>query len=162
MTTRIWVLRHGEAERNTRHDPSRELTERGAQHAQAAGEWLAKTASPAVRLVASPYRRAQQTAAQVARAFADKTITTVDWLVPDIDPDEALDELAKLGDREIIVVSHQPLVSALLGLLIAADYRAGPAMETASLAALTTSIIAPGCATLISLQHAPSYDTAVR
>lgn len=157
MTIRIWVLRHGEAERDTHHDPDRALTERGKKHARAAGEWLATVASSELRVVASPYRRAQQTAKKVLHAFPEKSIATVEWLVPDFDPRDAIEELAKMRDRELLLVSHQPLVSALIGLLVAADYRAGPPMETASLAELSTSIIAPGCATLLSLRHAPHY-----
>ena len=162
MTIRIWVLRHGEAERDTQHDPERALTERGKQHARAAGEWLASVASTDLRVLASPYRRAQQTAKKVLKAFPEKTITTVEWLVPDFDPRAALDELATFRDSELLLVSHQPLVSALIGLLVAADYRAGPPMETASLTELTMSIIAPGYATLCSLRHAPHYAQAAR
>jgi phosphohistidine phosphatase len=157
VTIRIWVLRHGEAERETRSDSERALTERGAAYAQAAGEWLAGLATSDLRVIASPYLRAQQTAKQVLRAFPEKTLTTFDWLVPDFNPRDVVDELAKLRDRELLLVSHQPLVSALIGLLVAADYRAGPPMETASLAELSTSIIAPGCASLLSLRNAPHY-----
>lgn len=161
MTIRIWVLRHGQAERETQHDPDRALTERGKHDARAAGEWLVSVASADLRVLASPYRRAQQTAKKALKAFPEKSITTVDWLVPDFDPRAALDELATFRNRELLLVSHQPLVSALIGLLVAADYRAGPPMETASLAELTTSIIAPGCATLCSLRHAPHYAKPV-
>ena len=114
MTIHIWVLRHGEAERDTRHDPDRALTERGKLHARAAGEWLATVASPELRVVASPYRRAQQTARQVLHAFPGQSIATVEWLVPDFDPRVAVAELAKLHDREWLLVSHQPLASALV------------------------------------------------
>lgn len=166
MTIRLWILRHGEAERETQHDPDRALTERGKHHARAAGEWLASVASVDLRVLASPYHRAQQTAKKVLKAFpeknSEKNITTVEWLVPDFDPRAALDELATFRERELLLVSHQPLVSALIGLLVAADYRAGPPMETATLAELTMSIIAPGCATLCSLRHAPHYAKAVR
>ena len=157
MTIRIWVLRHGEAERHTQHDPDRALTERGIHHARAAGEWLATVASPGLRVLASPYRRAQQTAKKALHAFPEKSFATVEWLVPDFNPFDAVNELARIRDCDMLLVSHQPLVSALIGLLVAADFRAGPPMETASLAELTTSIIAPGCATLCSLRHAPHY-----
>jgi phosphohistidine phosphatase len=161
MTIRIWVLRHGEAVRNAADDPGRALTERGAQHAHAAGIWLATITSADLRVLASPYVRAQQTAQQVLQSFPGKTLTTMDWLVPDLNPLDVVTELAKISDGELLLVSHQPLVSALTGLLVAADYRAGPPMETASLAELSLPIIAPGMATLVSLRHAPDYSRAV-
>lgn len=162
MTIRLWVLRHGEAERETQYDPERALTERGEQHARAAGEWLATVASADLRVLVSSYRRAQQTAKNALLAFPEKNITTVEWLTPDSDPHAALDRLAEFGEREFLLVSHQPLVSAFIGLLVAGDYRAGPPMDTASLSELTMSIIAPGCATLCSLRHAPQYTKAAR
>lgn len=161
MTIRIWVLRHGEAERNTGHDPDRALTERGVHHAQAAGAWLATVATSDLRAIASPYLRAQQTAQQVLRSVPNKTLTTVEWLAPDLNPRDVLAELKKIPDREILLVSHQPLVGALVGLLVAADYRAAPPMETAALAELSLSLIAPGMATLMSLRCAPDYNSPV-
>jgi phosphohistidine phosphatase len=70
-------------------------------------------------------------------------------------------ELAKLSCREILLVSHQPLVSALTGLLVDGDYRAGPAMGTASLAEIELSAVALGCGRLTSLRHAPDYQVSM-
>lgn len=150
---RIWVLRHGEAERETRHDPDRVLTERGRDDAKAAGVFLSSLSPAALQIYASPYTRAQQTAQAAAQAFADRRIVTVDWLRPDNDPKAVMQSLAQLSAKEILLVSHQPLVSALLGALISGDYRAGPPMDTASLAEVEMDVVGAGCATLISLRH---------
>lgn len=158
---RLWILRHGEAERHTQRDAERNLTAQGELDARAAGNYLAAAATPALRVLASPYRRAQQTAQCVVIALPGKPISTVDWLIPDDDPNIVIDELAKLHDTEILLVSHQPLVSALAGLLISGDYRAGPAMGTASLAELDLSMVAAGCGRLLSLRHAPNYLQSV-
>jgi phosphohistidine phosphatase len=160
MIKRLWILRHGEAERHTQRDSERELTVRGEEDARAAGEYLAQVMSPALRIFASPYRRAQQTAQCVLLALPGKQLTTVEWLTPDEDPLAALDELEKLPDTEVLLVSHQPLVSALAGLLVDGDYRAGPAMGTASLAELELSMVTPGGARLTALRHAPDYRSS--
>jgi phosphohistidine phosphatase len=182
MTTRLWILRHGEAERNTQRDSERSLTARGESDARAAGEYLAKAAAPTLRVFASPYRRAQQTAQAALIALPNKQLITVHWLIPDDDPLAVVAELTKLlamkpllgikpsfgikpsldndspFDTEILLVSHQPLVTALVGLLVSGDYRAGPAMGTASLAELELPVIAQGCGKLLSLRHAPDYS----
>jgi len=156
----IWILRHGEAERHTQHDPDRALTERGALEARAAGAWLAGVVAPELCVIASPYRRAQQTARAALEALPPLAIATADWLTPDVDPGEALRQLAQWRAAQVLLVSHQPLVSALAGLLIRGDYRAGPPLGTASLAELEAPVVAPGCATLRSLRHAPDYRNA--
>lgn len=158
MKKRLWILRHGEAERATAHDPERRLTERGADDARAAGQWLAGVATPELLIFASPYKRAQQTAKKAAHALPDKTIVTVEWLTPDTDPAKVVEELDSIVFTELLLVSHQPLVSALIGLLVAGDYRAGAPMATASLAELELKHVAAGCATLHSLRHAPHYQ----
>jgi phosphohistidine phosphatase len=135
-------------------------TVRGETDARAAGEYLATVVSPTLRVLASPYRRAQQTAQCVLLALPGKSLSTFGWLTPDDDPQLAIDELAKLHDSEVLLVSHQPLVSALAGMLVDGDYRGGPPMGTASLAELELSMVAPGSARLIALRHAPDYRIA--
>lgn len=158
----LWILRHGEAERQTQRDPERMLTDRGAADARAAGAALAAHYRSATvpHFFASPYRRAQQTARCALKAFPGQPLQTVQWLVPDADPLAALRELEKLRLDDVVLVSHQPLVSALGGTLLAGDYRAGPAMGTASLAEFEMSVVARGCATLVSLRHPPDFQAA--
>ena len=164
---RIWVLRHGEAERQTQYDPDRVLTTRGSEDAKAAGVVLSKLVPATLQICASPYKRAQQTAQAAVLALPHQHISTVNWLTPDIDPREVLRSLEQLPalyqlpKNDILLVSHQPLVSALIGVLIDGDYRAGPPMNTASLAELEVSTIGVGCAKLISLRHAPDFNEAV-
>lgn len=157
---RIWVLRHGEAERQTQYDPDRVLTARGSEDAKNAGLVLSKYVSNALQICASPYKRAQQTAQAAALALPHQQIATVNWLTPDIDPREVLKFIELLPNSDILLVSHQPLVSALVGVLIDGDYRAGPSMSPASLAELELTAIGIGCAKLISVRHAPDFSNA--
>lgn len=157
---RIWVLRHGEAERQTQYDPDRALTLRGSDDAKAAGVFLSTIVTSALQICASPYKRAQQTAQAAALALPHQTIATVNWLTPDFEPNEVLRALGKLPLGDILLVSHQPLVSALVGLLIDGDYQAGPPMSPASIAEMELSKIGIGCAKLISLRHAPDFQKA--
>lgn len=160
----LWILRHGEAEQQAQRDAERRLTELGSADARAAGVCLAgqyagREAGP--HFFASPYRRAQQTARCVLESFPGKTLHTAEWLVPDADPLQAIRELEKLHLDDVVLISHQPLVSALGGALIAGDYRAGPTMGTASLAEFEMTMVARGCATLVALRHPPDFRVAV-
>jgi phosphohistidine phosphatase len=154
---RIWILRHGEAERETRRDSERALTARGSEDAKAVGIFLSSVISASLQVFASPYKRAQQTAQAALQALPQQRIVTVDWLKPDTDPQVVVRSLEKLSPEDILLVSHQPLVSALTGLLIDGDYSAGPPMNTASLAELELKSVCVDCAQLISLRHAPDF-----
>jgi phosphohistidine phosphatase len=156
----IWILRHGEAERETRHDPDRALTDCGKHDAKTVGELLAKETSEDLVVFVSPYKRAQQTAHAALKAMPQHSIITADWLQPESDPYDVIKQLDALSADEVLLVSHQPLVSALAGVLISGDYRDGPPMHTASLLELKLSQVGAGCAKLISLRHAPAFHKA--
>ncbi|MOA64227.1 hypothetical protein D3C78_1902150 [compost metagenome] len=80
-------------------------------------------------------------------------MTTVSWLKPDTDPAVVATELAKLGQGNFLLVSHQPLVSTLLGLLIEGSRQDGPGMHTASLAELEGDWVLKGGMTLRAIKH---------
>ncbi len=161
MKMHLWILRHGQAEPHTRPDSERALTPQGEHDARAVGQWLAEVVPDSLHVLASPYKRAQQTAQQALLAMPNKKLHTVAWLTPDHDPLEVIAELEKLHHQHVLLVSHQPLVSALVGLLADGDYRAGSGMDTASLAEVVVSTLAPGCGILRSLRHAPDYRKSV-
>lgn len=149
---KLWVLRHGEAEPRARTDAERNLTAHGRdQVLRSAARLLGQ---PPQVILASPYVRAQQTAALVHEALGfDKPVQTVSWLTPDTDPQQVIGELDKLGLDQVLLVSHQPLVSALVGLLVNGNYQNQPPMSTATLAGLDGDWPLAGLMTLSSLSH---------
>lgn len=149
---RLWVLRHGQAEPRAASDAERALTERGYADAKAVAAWLEQQSQRPQRILASPYRRAQQTATAVAEALK-VNVTTVPEPVPDAAPAAIADWLGQQGDS-LLLVSHQPLLSALVGWLVAGRTQAGPPLETASLVCMEGDICAPGCMTLRRVLHA--------
>jgi len=150
---KVWVLRHGEAEPQARSDDQRELTEHGRKQVLRSAAHL--LGQPLDAIVASPYVRAQQTARLVhdALGFAEPLVT-VPWLTPDSDPARVIAELDALNLDHVLLVSHQPLVSCLLGLLVHGSRQAGEPMSTASLAALQGDAALAGLMTLEALHHA--------
>lgn len=154
---KLWILRHGEAEPRKTTDPERALTVRGRSDAAAAGRFLQHHASASVVVAASPYVRAQQTAQAAQESLPGTNLVTVDWCTPDDDPGAAIEQLALRGEEELLLVSHQPFVSSLAGLLLHGSANAGPPMHTASLLELDLPWIAAGQARLLSLRHAPDF-----
>ncbi|MDR0281742.1 MAG: phosphohistidine phosphatase SixA [Paucimonas sp.] len=150
---KVWVLRHGEAEPHARSDAQRNLTEHGRKQVLRSAAHLLGEQLDAI--VVSPYVRAQQTASLVhdALGFAEPLVT-VSWLTPESNPDRVIAELDALGLDNVLLVSHQPLVSSLLGLLVHGSRQSGEAMSTASLAELEGDGALAGLMTLRSLRHA--------
>lgn len=101
MDLLLW--RHADAAEG-RNDLARPLTARGHEQAHAMAKWLRKNMPAQTRVLVSPARRAQETAAAL-----DAEIETLDELAPDAAP-AAL--IAAAGwpdaDRAALIVGHQP------------------------------------------------------
>ena len=148
----LWLLRHGQAEAHAASDAQRELTDFGRQEVLQSAAHLA--GQPLAAIIASPYVRAQQTAELVRSelGFTGK-INTVAWLTPDSDPRDALKYLDERERAEVLLVSHQPLIGALGGLLVHGHRQEPLPMRTASLAELEGDIPAAGLMELLALIH---------
>ncbi len=149
---RLWLLRHGQAEPQAASDAARELTAHGRQEVQQAAAQL--LGRPLTAIMASPYVRAQQTAELVRLELGfSGSVQTVSWLTPDSDPHDALKYLDEREHAEVLLVSHQPLIGALGGLLVHGHRQEPLPMRTASLAELEGDIPAAGLMELLALIH---------
>ena len=148
---KLWVLRHGEAvPYGSCPDSERELTEHGRKEALSSAARL--IGQPLTAIYASPYLRAQQTAQIVREALGfEPEIRTVDWLKPESDPDKVADQLVSVSN--VLLVSHNPLVSNLLGYLQHGHVQAPETVHTATLAELEGEWPMAGLMKLNSLQH---------
>ncbi|RJG09654.1 phosphohistidine phosphatase SixA [Pseudomonas cavernicola] len=149
---RLWLLRHGEAEPQARSDAERPLTKRGRKEVLLSAAQL--EGRPISAILASPYVRAQQTAELVREALGfTAAIGIAPWLTPDSDPREVLRYLDERGEAELLLVSHQPLIGDLAGLLIHGHRQEPLPMRTASLAELEGDFPAAGLMDLLALVH---------
>ncbi|WP_296256997.1 MULTISPECIES: phosphohistidine phosphatase SixA [unclassified Pseudomonas] len=148
----VWILRHGEAQYRARTDAERELTTNGREEALTSAAHL--LGQPLRWIIASPYVRAQQTAELVRQAlgFSD-SIVTVPWLTPDSDPRKVLDNLDVYASDDVLLVSHQPLVGALIGLAVHGNLQQAQPMHTASLAQLEAEFPLAGAMNLLGVRH---------
>ena len=148
---RLYIMRHGDAIQYARTDAERPLSEVG--RAQAAHMVPHIRLEPPLRVIASPYLRAQQTARIVCDGLGIASFETVDNIIPDSDPFDALRAIDLHQDDPLLMVSHQPLVGALLGLLLDGHVDGGHMMGTASVALLSCPHVSPGQGQLQWLQH---------
>ena len=149
---KVWILRHGEAQGQARSDAERELTAHGREEVlQSAAHLMGK---PLTRIIVSPYVRTRQTAELVRQALGfTGQIAVAPWLTPESDPDQVLTHLSSYADEDVLLVSHQPLVGALIGLAVHGHYKQPQPMSTASLAELHADLPLAGAMRLLSVRH---------
>lgn len=117
----LW--RHAEAAPGL-SDLGRRLTDKGAHDARRMARWLRPRLPGSHKVVASPARRAQQTAATLTSEFA-----AADEIGAGASPDALLDFVLNLPAATIIVVGHQPTLGRLAAQLMsgrAADWGMKP------------------------------------
>lgn len=115
---RLYIVRHGEAEPRAESDALRALTPRGRTEVDNLWRALKSEGIAPRRVLASPFVRAQQTAAIIAAHYAELVPATLDLLTPDDRPQAVLNWLAQQDTLDgLMLVSHMPLVGLLSGLL---------------------------------------------
>ncbi len=113
---KIILVRHGQAEDESRPDSARQLTDFGQQQAAQTAEYVTTHYHPDC-FVVSPYDRAQQTLAAF-QARAPKVPSTIqNNITPADDAREALVELADIEAECLVVVCHMSIVAHIAGLL---------------------------------------------
>ncbi|HSC82316.1 MAG TPA: phosphohistidine phosphatase SixA [Pseudomonas sp.] len=148
----LWLLRHGEAAPHARSDAERALTEHGRAEVRQSAERL--RGRPLQRILVSPYRRAQQTAELVRETLGlELPLTTLDWLTPEDSPRKVANQLDHYLADELLVVSHNPLLGALAGLLVHGHLQQPFSLRTASLVGLEADLPLAGLMQQIELYH---------
>jgi phosphohistidine phosphatase SixA len=116
----IYLVRHGDAvpEHDAGSDRDRWLSQSGRDAARALGESLRNQGVTIDDIIASPLPRAIQTAELIAAALGYRgAIVTRRCLEPAGSPSACIDAMRTLG-ANLLVISHEPLVSALAAMLL--------------------------------------------
>ncbi|MFD1260151.1 phosphohistidine phosphatase SixA [Entomomonas asaccharolytica] len=128
----LWLLRHGEAEFRITTDAARNLTEDGEQEVLTTAQKLQNR--PIDIILHSPYKRAIQTAMLVCRAIGYKgKIEEVDWITPEDNAQLVIKKLDNYQGKNILIVSHQPLLGILAALLTEGSPQFPLSLSTAEL-----------------------------
>lgn len=128
----VYILRHGEAEEPEEGvaDRDRKLTAKGKRDLAAVLE-AGRNASAAPDLIlASPLRRARDTAAMAAEILGCKRVVQTRSLAPGASPELVWKEIGAERDvREILLAGHEPhlgkLVQFLLEAAVVVDLKKG-------------------------------------
>lgn len=113
---KIILVRHGQAEDETRPDSARQLTDFGRKQAAQTAEYVTTHYHPD-RFVVSPYDRAQQTLTEF-QAKAPKVPSTIQSnITPSDDAGKALIDIGHIEAECLVVVCHMSIVAYLAGLL---------------------------------------------
>lgn len=120
---KLYLVRHAIAEDSAEYedDSLRPLTEKGREKMKRIAAALKDLGAAPDLIVSSPYVRASQTAAILAKELKYKEeLAYSDSLVPMGEPDDMIGEInEKYTVDELMLVGHEPSLSALAGVLLA-------------------------------------------
>jgi phosphohistidine phosphatase len=120
---KLYLVRHAIAEDSTDYedDSLRPLTEKGREKMKRIAAALREIGVQPNLIVSSPYLRASQTAAILAKELKYKEeLSYSDFLVPMGEPNDMIGEInEKYPVDELMLVGHEPSLSALAGVLLA-------------------------------------------
>lgn len=118
----LFIIRHGEAELETKPDSARQLNLQGQQECESAGHWIGKQCRDFDLVLISPFVRTQQTWEMLEKqGITTKKIETLQDLTPESDPETTACAIKAYsqGLTKVLVISHLPLVCFLVDELVA-------------------------------------------
>lgn len=141
----LYLLRHGEAEPSARNDGSRQLTEAGHEEVSSVAKQFASRNLKIDCCYVSPSMRAQQTATTfLSLIFDAPEAVTLDLLSPSKRAAPAIEFLNTCEDENILLVSHNPILSELLALLTQGNVDNLFILDTGNLACVSLEIAGLG------------------
>jgi phosphohistidine phosphatase len=150
----LFILRHGiavePADENFENDADRPLTQEGRTKLKAATAAMLKLGLNFDVVLSSPYKRARQTAEIVGERLKVE-ITVSEFLEPNGSIPELVTEINALKPKpaNILLVGHEPHLSALLSVLVSGESRQMILLKKGALAKLEATTLKAGrCALL--------------
>jgi len=145
----LYFMRHGIAEdratgKNS-DDRQRTLTPKGIKRIQKEAKALIRLSLSFDRILTSPLTRARETAKIVAQSLQlEDRVTEIEQLSPDQSVQELLSGLtAYAGDKDILLVGHEPLLSSAVGFLLAEKAAAHIELKKGGLCCLQVDGVRP-------------------
>lgn len=146
---KIYFMRHGEASWRAPCDAERPLTDQGVLRLRRTLSGAAEQMSDVDCIVHSPYLRAVQTAQIAAQVLnVSQLIPDARW-TPDCAIPPALAALEAYAERTVLVVTHNPLVSMLVGVLCSGERALPEPFDTGTIACVEASWPAAGLGSLL-------------
>jgi len=134
----VYILRHGKAEDAGPGfaDAERRLTKKGREEIFKAGRWMAAQELRFDLIASSPLVRARESATIIAGCLGQTDhLVTWELLAPGGNPGTVCHQIGKYPDTPaILLVGHEPLLTALISLIITGNENAAIAMSKGALA----------------------------
>lgn len=145
----LYLLRHANADTPPPEDDDRVLSEKGHDQARKVARFCESHDVKVSLILASPLRRAQETAKPVAKALRTE-LRTETWLTSGMHPHAALEELrAHRTESAVMLVGHEPDFSQLIAHLLGLPTNTAIHIRKASLTLLEVPVLRAGAASLI-------------
>lgn len=141
----IYLVRHGIADRRVISDPERELTPFGVAQNRRVVKKLFLQSPALTKGVVSPFERARQTAADFRLTFPNLEFEVSDLITPNGNPYEIMNFIDENQQHSLIMISHNPLLSNLLSLLVDGTIETTRQINTSTVVCVLMDIVAPGC-----------------
>lgn len=113
---KIILVRHGQAEDETRPDSARRLTDFGQQQAVQTADYITEHYQPDF-FIASPYHRAQQTLLALQSRAPNVPAQVQHNITPSDDARQALIDMGHIEAECLVVVCHMSIIAHIAGLL---------------------------------------------
>ena len=144
----LLLLRHADAVPSARTDDLRPLSEKGRHQARRVARFCKERGLQPDLILASPFLRTEETAQLVAQELKCEIVLSA-FLASGMMPFAAMEELrAYLRFECVLLVGHEPDLSALAGALLGAGNPGAIRMRKATLAGLAVDSLTPGGACL--------------
>ncbi len=144
----LYILRHADADTEAATDAARPLSEKGEAQSRKVARFCEAHGFVEMRVVASPVRRARQTAEIVAADLGLKG-EVAPWLACGMRPAEAVKHLQKFADEAaVMLVGHEPDFSGLAAFLLGLHSGENIELRKASLTRLNVRALEMGGARL--------------
>ena len=143
---KILLMRHAESAPGF-PDELRVLTDYGVASLASRPDDLASLLESVTDIFVSPYQRTQQT---INSFLQDCEYQTVDWLMPDQDPEWVLSHLLDMADDSVILlVTHMPMVGEIASLLVEGGNSLGYRFIPAQIMAIEADLPVAGLGRLL-------------
>lgn len=113
------------------------LTPQGRNDTKKMAEYLKGCNALIEEIWHSPKTRAVESAQIFSRVFVCENVMTKDFLIPNADPDQAIEDLENSTSNNIAIVSHLPFIPNLLSKIFLKGQCSLPEFVTASVVVVT-------------------------
>ena len=144
----LLLLRHADAVPSARTDDLRPLSDKGRQQAKRVARFCKERGLQPDLILTSPFLRTEETAQIVAQELKCEIVLSA-FLASGMMPFAAIEELRAYQRFDcVLLVGHEPDLSALAGTLLGAGNLGAIRMRKATLAGLAVDALTPGGAHL--------------